>query len=66
MCHGTSCFYCFLGQEDALGRPLSEQIGGLKRTYAYDAMGHLTAMSQGSISHRGLAVAKLKEYLEAK
>ena len=40
------------GQEDALGRPLSEQIGGLERTYAYDAMGHLTALSQGSISRR--------------
>ena len=40
------------GQEDALGRPLSEHIGSLERTYAYDAMGHLTALTQGGISRR--------------
>ena len=40
------------GKEDALGRPLSEQIGGLERTHTYDAMGHLTALSQGGISRR--------------
>lgn len=40
------------GQEDALGRPLSEQIGSLERTYTYDALGHLTVLSQGSISRR--------------